>query len=270
MKVAARIYVLNSTTQCYRCGLPTPVFALAADTVYLPEEGWLDNNDEDPLLYLLMDPEELPTLIADELNRDAQASAVYLKSDHDEVFRNHCIHCGCGQGNFYLISEPGGAFAPETEEEAGLIGGKLIPIEGEIELEASYSVGGLRLADVSGLTTYAPSEFVAYYCIKAEVSPEPGHMAMRPWKESRYLSANCRLAGDNGMAHVESWELAERFLKALRPRLEKRYPGGLTLTTCPMTSKRTAELLQRIQTDSSIIGLRIEHQNFSPNKSPYS
>ncbi len=54
---------------------------------------------------------------------------------------NHCEHCHSNQGDFYLHSEPGGAFLPLSETDAQYI--KLYWFEEPLEIYAdSYSVGG--------------------------------------------------------------------------------------------------------------------------------
>lgn len=51
--------------------------------------------------------------------------------------------CGCGAhfGDFDLFSEPGGAFFPTEEAEAGQITIEELPLTGTFELDCSYGMG---------------------------------------------------------------------------------------------------------------------------------
>jgi hypothetical protein len=51
--------------------------------------------------------------------------------------------CGCGAhfGDFYLFSEPGGAFFPTEENEAGRITIEELPLTGIFELDCTYGMG---------------------------------------------------------------------------------------------------------------------------------
>lgn len=55
-------------------------------------------------------------------------------------FANLC-ECGANFGDFYLHSEPGGAFFPETDEIAARMTIQALPLKGEFELVATYVQG---------------------------------------------------------------------------------------------------------------------------------
>jgi hypothetical protein len=55
-------------------------------------------------------------------------------------FANACS-CGANFGDFYLFSEPGGAFFPETPQEASLVEVSQVPLTGPFEIECSFSEG---------------------------------------------------------------------------------------------------------------------------------
>lgn len=59
---------------------------------------------------------------ADESLLEALRSFPHFRRAHSReadmrYFANHCEHCGSLQGDFYLHSEPGGAFFPETNDD---------------------------------------------------------------------------------------------------------------------------------------------------------
>ena len=58
-----------------------------------------------------------------------------------EYMASHCPACGAITGDFYLFSEPGGAFWPETDEDAAAIRLEDCPISDAISIDAGYGVG---------------------------------------------------------------------------------------------------------------------------------
>lgn len=144
MKIKNRAFGLRSVTECYRCNTETYVYALGADAVYDEEVGWLSGSLDEPDLYMLTEIEELPSVLLSVLRQAmGENGLVFLKSA--ETYQNHCVHCGAVQGDFYLQAEPGGAFFPETIEAALAIDVATLPLEEELEVEASYGVGGGNL-----------------------------------------------------------------------------------------------------------------------------
>ncbi len=107
-----RVYIAKSVSDCNRCGNSTNVFCLASDGYEF--EGMADwkcfvtysNVQQVPplLSQLLMDV--VPTYRPD-----------YSSTQGRTLYMNHC-DCGAKQGDYYLHSEPGGAFCPMSPREA--------------------------------------------------------------------------------------------------------------------------------------------------------
>ena len=55
-------------------------------------------------------------------------------------YMNTCA-CGAHFGDFYLFSEPGGAFFPTDETEAAHITIEELPLTGTFDLDCSYGMG---------------------------------------------------------------------------------------------------------------------------------
>lgn len=58
-----------------------------------------------------------------------------------EAYYANTCECGANFGDFYLFSEPGGAFFPNTDDAARAIGLEPMPFSGTLKFAASYSHG---------------------------------------------------------------------------------------------------------------------------------
>jgi hypothetical protein len=134
-------YVARTTAQCWRCGSPTCVLALALP----PSHDTLEGNDtgleEDDTSGGPDDAQPAPGMWQ---RADANAFLFYVERLPDEVQRrlhelsrsfhvaqspathssywgNHCEHCSALLGDHELHCEPDGAFAPSNEAAAANI-----------------------------------------------------------------------------------------------------------------------------------------------------
>jgi len=62
------------------------------------------------------------------------------KTAEANYYTNTCL-CGAHFGDFFLHHEPGGAFFPNTEKEAGLISIEELPLKGVFDFDCGYGVG---------------------------------------------------------------------------------------------------------------------------------
>jgi hypothetical protein len=126
------LYMASTTITCWRCGADTPAVALIAPNV--PEEdgevGILSNIIELPSSVLVFVQARFPTFKR-QLSRTTQS----------EYYANTCPQCGALSGDFYLHSEPGGAFFPKTEADAARLTVEEIPLDGPIEVAACLGIG---------------------------------------------------------------------------------------------------------------------------------
>lgn len=139
-KVSSPIYLLRSSESCWKCGAVQEVVALA--TRHLHE----DDPDGDET-----DTEDEP-IILDNISEMPQEVLDYIRAVHPRYekrtsktmgsayYMNTCS-CGAHFGDFYLYSEPGGAFFPDTEEQASHIAIEELPLTGTFDLECGYGVG---------------------------------------------------------------------------------------------------------------------------------
>ncbi len=136
MDISPPLFLVKGKTDCWKCGESIQVFALLAQNV-VGDEG-------EP--YTLSEIEELPETVLSFIEKRApNFRLTYSRTADFEYFANNCGHCGALIGDFFLHSEPGGAFFPNTEEEAEQLQLLEVPIEGGVEIEANGHQG---LADV--------------------------------------------------------------------------------------------------------------------------
>lgn len=132
LQISAPIYLVESLSTCWSCGCETPVIALAVDRLDgEPLEG------EESCLILLSSVENLPGELASLLGqRYPFFRRRFSKTAGARYFMNHCS-CGAPLGDFFLHSEPGGAFCPTSAEETENIILRELPVAGPFNIEAS-------------------------------------------------------------------------------------------------------------------------------------
>ncbi|WP_224962585.1 hypothetical protein [Geomonas subterranea] len=96
----------------------------------------------------------------------------------------------------------------------------------------------------------------------------PGKIQYQQNDLELFLSANGKLTA-TAMAHLRSRELAERFLAAYLPRLQKRYKDGFEAKVGEWLSVRDNKRLSaRIEKDSSLVEKRLETGVLASNVTP--
>lgn len=132
---------LNST-DCYKCGNNTAVISLASNNFYYlstdekEEEKWFR---ADKFSFFSM-PLFIENELAGKINRlFPNYKIAYSKTAESSYWANHCDHCGALQGDFFLHSEPGGAFFPLEIEEYEQLTFITIPFKFDVEINADYS-----------------------------------------------------------------------------------------------------------------------------------
>ncbi len=135
------IYLLFSREKCYRCGAGAPVVAIACKK--FAEVGGaneVEEDDEEPIL--ISDMVAMPAALLQAIH----ALHPYYEKRHSrmagfEYFMNICPHCKAHFGDFFLFSEPDGAFFPMEEAAFAAIKIRKLPIDNAIEVDAGYSMG---------------------------------------------------------------------------------------------------------------------------------
>jgi Domain of unknown function (DUF5710) len=121
----APVWLLTSNENCYRCHKVSPVFAITSQAI-----KDYDVDDYGDIHFLTHRADENTHVSISNLKSVDGRISQYLakfapnyrmdfsKTQSANVYMNHCHHCGAKLGDFYMHNEPGGAFFPESYEDA--------------------------------------------------------------------------------------------------------------------------------------------------------
>lgn len=109
-----------------------------------------------------------------------------------------------------------------------------------------------------------------YHSISLKIKqPAPEKLFRQIEKGELYLSPHGLLAGFNKMAMLDSNELAERFLEAYMPRLQKRYGTDVVASVDVWEQQKLSKNdVARIKRDSDMARKRLETGILAANKRP--
>lgn len=131
------VYAVESRTPCWRCDREPRVATVAAESYIAHGEA---EEPVEPHLYLFSGIGYLPPELLEALRRvntgyrkrsSKTAGAIY--------YMNHCS-CGAQLGDFYMHSEPGGAFFPTTPEAARAIRLHRLKVQGSLAITGNPSM----------------------------------------------------------------------------------------------------------------------------------
>ena len=126
------LFLASTTISCWRCGADMPAICLIAPKVP-------DTDDE---VCVLSSITVLPAPILAFVQKQFPSfMKAFSKTTRSEYYANTCPKCGMLSGEFFLHSEPGGAFFPESEADAARLTIEQIPLDGPIEVEAGLGMG---------------------------------------------------------------------------------------------------------------------------------
>ena len=154
--IKSPVSIALNSSDCYKCANKTAVISLASNNFYYLNTD--ENEDEkwfraDGLSFFSM-PVFIENEIAGKIKRlFPNYKIAYSKTAESSYWANHCEHCGALQGDFFLHSEPGGAFFPLEIEEYEQLTFITVPSKFDVEIDADYS--WLSNADV--IPKYAKS-----------------------------------------------------------------------------------------------------------------
>ncbi|MGV8842699.1 MAG: DUF5710 domain-containing protein [Pseudomonas sp.] len=124
-------YVMESISDCWSCSNWTRVFSFKLPEEY-EEFDSVDDEDEDFALMsnlgewkchgyrgTVSNVDSLSPQVAKQIRRFTDKfKHAYSKTAGSRYVMNHCEHCGAKLGDFFMHSEPGGAFFPTSPDEA--------------------------------------------------------------------------------------------------------------------------------------------------------
>lgn len=140
LEVSPPLYLIGKKVPCWRCNSQMPVVSLLAPHV-------ADTNEQICVLSNIKEmPQEILKIIQNKVPTFQFRSSLMAGSKY---FANTCPDCHVKYGDFFLHSELGAPFFPESEEEANSIYLMEIPLSGQIKIEASpgFGVGEMILSN---------------------------------------------------------------------------------------------------------------------------
>ena len=138
--VEGSLYLLTAQYVCWKCRADQRVVALATQQLK-DESSPVENTNDD--LVILSDIVQMPAEVFSYLKeRNPGFEARYSNTAGYTYFANTC-DCGALFGDFYLHSEPGGAFFPETEADAAKITLSPIPLKAPHQFNCTCHYGSV-------------------------------------------------------------------------------------------------------------------------------
>lgn len=134
MKISKPLYMAGKKVDCWKCCERMSVIALIAPKTDDPElEGEV---------CILSSIESMPENLLKYIQSRVPTFRKKLsKTVGDSYLANTCPKCKSLSGDFFLHSEPGGAFFPMDEDEAKELYIVELPLTDTVEIESGYSVG---------------------------------------------------------------------------------------------------------------------------------
>lgn len=118
LRLRAPFYVVESQEECYKCGEISNVITFAGSGTQQ------ENNNFMLLSYITALTENVQKFIEKEYY---DYFLDFSNTTQSYYYMNHCSNCSARLGDFYMYSEPGGAFFPMSHDEAKTI--KLIQLK---------------------------------------------------------------------------------------------------------------------------------------------
>lgn len=148
LKIAPPYYLISSREHCYACKRFSPVVAIGVahfaevDDEDTPEEIENELSNSSGVI-ALTNVVEIPTELLAEVHKHHQK---YEKrssrmAEHS-YYMNLCVHCGAHFGDYFLFSEPGHAFFPDSASGNGSMTYLELPLKSNYQVNAGYSSGG--------------------------------------------------------------------------------------------------------------------------------
>lgn len=123
-------FIIESLESCWKCKQDTPVFSFLLPENHQTKE-YEDEDDEenDRIIWKTENYKSIVSFVSFVNKKSIEiiqkfSSHYYFdfsKQSSGSYYMNHCNNCNSKLGDFYMHSEPSGAFKPMTNEEAGVI-----------------------------------------------------------------------------------------------------------------------------------------------------
>jgi len=153
VQVFSPIYLLRARERCWKCHSPQEVIAILTCRLQEqdPECGEYLYENEPILLHNVT---QMPAPILSHIQSlHVRFEKRQSRTAETAYYMNTCP-CGAHFGDFYLFSEPGGAFFPLSPEDAACVTIEKLPFSGTFDFVCTYGIGpGAPLFDARPHTT---------------------------------------------------------------------------------------------------------------------
>jgi hypothetical protein len=141
------VYSVESKSECWRCGRVSSVATVAAESFVARHDSGDGASPEllgEPVeldLYVFSGIEYLPEELVEEVRKvNSGYRRRFSKNAGASYYMNHCASCGAQLGDFYMHSEPGGAFFPTAPRAARAIRLRRLAVPGRPMITGSPSM----------------------------------------------------------------------------------------------------------------------------------
>lgn len=141
IQIGTPLYLITSSEHCWRCKLPQSVIALATRSLRDGDMDMLVESTEDEEPFILTNITDMPESIFQHLTTVHPSYRQHPSRTAGQTYYANMCECGANFGDFYLHSEPGGAFFPMSEEQAAEMTVTALPFEGVFDFHCGYSQG---------------------------------------------------------------------------------------------------------------------------------
>jgi hypothetical protein len=137
LTVLSPVYIVGAKATCWKCGAANEVVTLASKSI---SDDANDVEQAEPQeMFLLSYITEMPPEVFESIVGVApNYRKLYTRTADQEYYANVCA-CGANFGDFYLFSEPGGAWFPEDGAEIETTRVLTLPFSAAIQVDGEFS-----------------------------------------------------------------------------------------------------------------------------------
>jgi hypothetical protein len=134
LEISSPLYLAISSESCWKCSNLQKVIAIAASGI----KSEFETLGNDTKKYFVTNIEEMPNEIYDYIVALHPNYKKHYSHNADLTYYANTCTCNANFGDFYLFTEPDGAFFPQSDELAAAIKTQLLPFDGHFKFIASY------------------------------------------------------------------------------------------------------------------------------------
>ena len=127
-------YLAKSEIKCWKCNGQMPVVAIIVSSIM----ECPDDKEPGILSEIELLPHDILSIIQKKFPDFKKKHSKTMECDY---YMNCCPKCGMHSGDFYLMSEPGGAFFPTSDREIEKIKLEKLELNKPLKVISNYGIG---------------------------------------------------------------------------------------------------------------------------------